>query len=228
MMHTINVKYLLPVFMLALVVAPLYQTPTLKDWEDALAASKSGKGCESIPYSAFRSKCMSHSAKVETACKTAGWSCDGLGTKNLKATMAALSGHITRLEEQKKQLESQKTRAGSATEKADLTKKIADVDKQISEKTRTLNNSETKLKNDLVNIEARLDKGRECLKARNDVQGEFKNAGTEAGRVRVPHIKVIADSLIEYWEDKAEAHQTALKNVELGITKCESSRDGKL
>lgn len=228
MIHAISVKYLLAVFMLAFLVAPLSQTADLDDWKEALAASKSGKGCESIPYSTYRSQCISNSARVTTSCKTEAWSCDELGTKGLKATMTGLSGHITRLKEQKKQLETQRTRAGSATEKTDLDKKIADVDKQISEKSRTLGGLETKLNSDLVKIKDRLSKGAQCLDARNDVQTVFKSAGTDAAREKDRDVKVIAESLIDYWEKKRDEHQKAFDNVKLGIDKCNKSRDGLL
>jgi hypothetical protein len=228
MMHTINVKYLLPVFILAFFVAPLNQTADLDDWKESLAASKSGKGCESIPYSTHRAQCISNSARVAASCKTEAWSCDELGTKGLKATMTALSGHIGRLKEQKKQLESQRSRATSPAEKTDLDKKIADVDKQISEKSRTLDGFETKLANDLVKIKDRLSKGGQCLDARTDVQSVFKSAGDAARRESARDIKVIADSLIDYWEKKRDEHQKAFENVKLGIDKCNKSRDGLL
>lgn len=228
MIHAINVKYLLAVFMLGFLVVPSTPPQTLADWQEALEASKRGKGCESIPYSAERNRCISNSSRVTLACKTEAWSCDDLGTKALKATMTGLEGYIARRKEDKKELETKRTQAASATDKAKHDKEIKDVDKQISEKTRTLDDLETKLKSDLSKIEDRVEKGKQCLTARNEVQDVFEDAGNAAARVTQPNIKVIAEALIKYWKTKKDEHQTALKNVQLGIDKCNKSKAGLL
>jgi chromosome segregation ATPase len=214
--------------MLGFLVVPSTPPQTLADWQEALEASKRGKGCESIPFSAERNRCISNSSRVTSACKTEAWSCDDLGTKALKATMTALDGHIARLKEDKGKLETKRTQAASETEKANHDKEIKDIDKQILEKTRTLDGLETKLKSDLSKIEDRVEKGKQCLTARNDVQDVFEDAGNAAARVTQPGIQPIAKSLIAYWKDKRDEHQTALKNVQLGIDKCNKSKAGLL
>jgi hypothetical protein len=228
MIHKINVKYLLVVFMLAFFVAPANQPQSLDDWKSAQSAAQSGKGCESIPYSSYRDQCMRKSDKVEELCKTEAWSCEGLKTKGIRETIRNLSGYIDRLKEEKDRLNSQKSSAGSDEEKNDLGKKIEEIEKKIYEKSRDLDDMKKGLETDLGDIETRLYKGRQCLDARNDVQSVFKSAGEDARRESEPEIKAIANQLIDFWERKRDEHQKALEDVKLGIEKCNKCKDGDL
>ena len=212
-MHTINVKYLLVVFLLGFLVVPSTPSQTLADWQEALAASKRGKGCESIPYSTERTKCINASAEVEESCKKDAWSCDAMGTKSLKASITALSVHIDNLKTERKDLQG---------------KELTAKNKQISEKTAILADLEKRLEADLDKIKDRHDRGEKCLKARKAVQVVFKRAEDAAQSVSVPNIKVIAEQLIDYWQTKGTEHQKALADVELGVKKCEKCQKGVL
>lgn len=226
MIHKISVKYLLGVFVLAFFVTVPNQPQSLDDWKAALG--KKGEGCESIPYSSYRERCKEKSRDIEKFCKEESWSCDGLQTKALKENIEGVSGYIRRLNDEKDRLNSQKSSAGSDEEKSDLTKRIDEVQKKIDEKTDTLNKMKGSLDDDLKEIESRLDKGRQCKDARNDVQKVFSDAAKDADRESDPDIKVIANQLIDYWKKEADEHKEALDNTDRGIEKCNKCKAGDL
>jgi predicted RNase H-like nuclease (RuvC/YqgF family) len=228
MIRKINVKYLLGVFMLALLAASANQPQSLDDWKAALSAAQSGKGCESIPYSGYRDECTRKSDKVNELCKTDSWSCDGLETKSLRENIKNLSEYIERLKTEKDRLNSQKSSAVTDDEKNETGKKIEETEKQIYDKTKELDFMKKSLETDLSDIEIRLYKGNQCLDARTDVQKAFAGAVSDAKRESDPDIKAIANQLIDYWEKRAKEHEEAFNLVKQGLEKCQKSKSGDL
>jgi hypothetical protein len=194
--------------------------------DDFKAAARS-KGCESIPYEMLIVACKQHQAAADELCKGEPWTCEGLGTKAIRAEIAAVTAKIESLKDERDGMRNQMT--GADGEKKDnLDAKTADLEAVAAENTESLAALEKTLDADLAEIDPRLDKGKKCRDERNAVREVFAAAAQTAHQETDAVKKPLADALIEGWNKDRDERAKAQKRVNEGIEQCEKSRAGDL
>ncbi len=216
---------------LAFVIALTTQISTAQTFDEfkaALAAAKDNKGPESIPYSSLRDEAKSKQEKMNEACKTDSWTCDGLETKSLREEIKGRTSNIEVRKNDISKLESDLSNGKTDDEKKEIQNKIDNLKKELEEKTKELEFKETSLKTDISDTDIRIEKGNKCLDARNDVQKVYNEAMSKANSETDPEKKEIAAQLIKYWEDTQKDHEKIFNDVKAGLEKCKKCKDGDL
>jgi hypothetical protein len=202
---------------------------TLADWQIAQEAARNKKGPESIPYASLQEDARNKQVFMEQLCKSDAWSCDALGTKSIRETIKGLTLKIGESEGKLLELNNTLSAAKTDDEKRAIQATIDAAKKEMERMSTLLADKKQRLENDLKDIEVRIGKGNACLKARNAVQDVYKQAYDRARSGESdPDIKVIANVLTVYWETRRQEHEKIMKDVVIGIQKCQTCKNGDL
>jgi len=171
------------------------------------AVSNIGKGCESIPFSTLRSRCIDSEKETDKWCYEEKWKCD----KDTDGLIASINGMKKKVDD----LNDQRYKASGDDEKRKL-------DDQIKELTDRRASFRQKLEQERKDIQERIDRGTKCRDARRQTQNIFKDAITQASNVDSgSEKKPYADKLMSYWRDEGPRHDAEIEKVIKGVEKCE-------
>jgi|HubBroStandDraft_2_1064218.scaffolds.fasta_scaffold49743_1 hypothetical protein len=212
-------------FTAMLAVCSLCQAQTLEEWKTARDNMKAGRGCDSIPYSNYRDSCNRSQALVNENCGDDDngdgdkieipWNCSHLRTRPLREEIRGMSQKIESLKSEKDHASNDKERSES------LEREIERLSKEVEFRQKSL-------ETDIKDIEIRLDRGRRCIDARQEVRSNFRSAKSNASNVRDGEAGQIAKELVESWESKETGHDHAIDMVRKGIEKCDKCKSGDL
>jgi predicted nucleic acid-binding Zn-ribbon protein len=202
---------------------------TLADWQTAQTAANDRKGPESIPYASLQEAARNKQGSVGQRCKVETWNCDALGTKSIRETIKGLTFKIDENKKKLDELNNTLSAAKTEAEKQVIQATIVTAKQEMERMTSLLADKTKRLENDLKDIDERIGKGNDCLKARTAAQDVYMEAYNRARSGESdPAIKVIANVLTVYWETRRQEHETIMKDAVLGIQKCQTCRNGDL
>ena len=191
---------------------------TVEDFQ--LALSK--EGCESIPYDDLRSRCHEYQGKVNSYKSPGDRSCDDMNPTPLKENMSRMNDKISSLKREIDSYQNSRSSASTDDEKKKYEELINKNNEEINRLQNEINIAKEKLYKEKSLLEANMNAGAECLKARSEVQWCFSKASERAAGESDEKKKEIGKDLISKWTKGAETHKQSTQDWEKQYEKCKN------
>lgn len=208
----------------------------LAPYRDAWADKKSdfeeavkNDGCEAIPYSTLRSRCIDRRSDVRDWCKTDKWNCDSgeLGVGKLADNIERLKGKIESLKSELDNWKSKRSAAKDDNEKREAEDKISEIERKIYELNGKIDEHKNRIEANKKELRDRIYQGEKCRDYRKDVQEVFKDAKSQAKGESDPDIRPLANQLVDKYERGERTHDDQIEDVKKGISKCKDKLEGR-
>lgn len=185
---------------------------SLSDYEAAVNAAKSGKGCESIPFSSMKSRCIDLNSIKDSYCKNDNNDWNEMDPRKLQNTINNINRNISDLKSKRNDLQN-KLSSANGSDKDDMQKQINDLDNQIKDQEYKVSDFTSRMEQEKRDINNLIDPAQRCLDARLKEQELFNEAIREASNETDPAKKEKAQFLIDYWKSNISGHQTQINLV---------------
>lgn len=196
----------------------------LSDFKNAVAS----KGCESIPYSDYRSSCQSQQSQVHD------W-CDGArgpttcGSENItyqvKNNVEKEKKTVEALKEKRSKLQDERSRASTEDQKNKIGKDIEQIEKDIYEGEKRVEQAQKDLETRKKLVEDAIYTLEKCIDYRRAVMNSFAAA---LDRVRnendTPEITDLARQLRNRYEESKSGHEEQITARDNALRTCKNSR----
>lgn len=186
-------------------------------------------GCEAIPYSTLRSRCLDRRSDVREWCKTDKWNCDS-GELGIGKLLENIERMKVKIEGLKTELEGWKTKRSAARDdgaRREAEQKIDAIEREIYDLHGKVDAHRRRVEDNRTELRERVYRGEKCRDSRKDVQEIFKDAKSQAKGESAPEIRPLAEKLVEKYERGERTHDEQIEDVKRGIGKCKDKLDGR-
>lgn len=196
----------------------------LSDFKDAVAK----KGCESIPYSDYRSSCQSQQSQVHDWCDGARGpvTCGNENiTRQVKDNLEKERRTIQDLKEKRGKLQDSKSRASTDDEKNKLGKDIEQVEKDIYEGEKRVEQAQKDLETRKKLVDDAIYTLDKCIDYRRAVMNSFAAALDKVrNESETVEIADLARQLRNRYEEGKSGHEEQITARNNALSTCKSSR----
>lgn len=196
----------------------------LSDFKEAVA----NKGCESIPYSDYRSSCQSQQGQVHD------WCDGGRGpvtcgseniTRQLKDNLDKEKRTVEELKDKRTKLQDSRSRAATDDEKNRIDKEIEQVEKDIYEGGKRVDQAQKDLETRKKLVDDAIYTLSNCIDYRRAVMNSFAAALDKVrNENETPEIADLARQLRDRYEQGKSGHEEQITARNNALTTCKNSR----
>jgi len=194
------------------------------DFKDAVAK----KGCESIPYSDYRSSCQSQQSQVHDWCDGARGpvTCGSENiTRQVKDNLEKEKKAVQELKEKRSKLQDSKSRASTDDEKNKIGKDIEQVEKDIYEGEKRVEQAQKDLETRKKLVDDAIYTLDKCIDYRRAVMNSFAAALDKVrNENETPEIADLARQLRTRYEEGKSGHEEQITARNNALTTCKNSR----
>ena len=196
----------------------------LSDFKDAVAK----KGCESIPYSDYRSSCQSQQDQVHDWCDGARGpvTCGSEAiTRQVKDNLEKEKKGVEELKDKRSKLQDSKSRASTDDEKNKIGKDIEQVEKDIYEGGKRVEQAQKDLETRKKLVDDAIYTLDRCVDYRRAVMNSFAAALDKVrNESETPEIADLARQLRNRYEEGKSGHEEQITARNNALSTCKNSR----
>ena len=204
--------------------ASLASADKLSDFKEAVA----NKGCESIPYSDYRSSCQSQQSQVHDWCDGARGpvTCGNENiTRQVKDNLESEKKAVEELKEKRSKLQDSRSRASTDDEKNKIDKEIEQVEKDIYEAGKRVDQAQKDLDVRKKLVDDAIYTLGNCIDYRRSVMNSFAAALDKVrNENETPEIADLARQLRDRYEQGKSGHEEQITARNNALTTCKNSR----
>jgi septal ring factor EnvC (AmiA/AmiB activator) len=217
-------KMIVAALVLGLSSASVASADKLSDFKEAV----SRRGCESIPYSDYRSSCQSQQSQVHDWCDGSRGpvSCGSENlTRQVKDNLEKEKKGVEALKEKRGKLQDSRSRASTEDEKNKIGKDIEQVEKDIYDAERRVGQAQKDLETRKKLVDDSIYNLDKCIDYRRAVMNSFAAALDKVRNENdTPEIADLARQLRNRYEEGKPGHEEQITARNNALNTCKNSR----